>query len=88
MTAGNQFMSKLGEQPAFPVSNDANVNGDKGMTLRQYYAGLTLQGIAANDNLVQTCIEYAVERKTTPEKVMAHRAVEMANALLERLELP
>ena len=32
---------------AFPVPNDANNNGDMGITVRQYYAAAALQGILA-----------------------------------------
>lgn len=33
---------------AFPVPNDANVNGDPGMTLRDWFAGQAMQGICAH----------------------------------------
>lgn len=32
---------------AFPVPNSANVNGQEGMTLRDHFAGLALQGMLA-----------------------------------------
>jgi hypothetical protein len=33
---------------AYPVPNDANNNGDWGMSLRDYFAGQALAGINAN----------------------------------------
>lgn len=49
-------MSKLGDMPAFPVPGLSNLpNGEfihpsGGMTLRDYYAGLAMQGILSNPN--------------------------------------
>lgn len=34
---------------AFPVPNDANCNGEEGMTLRDYFASKAMQGIMAAD---------------------------------------
>jgi hypothetical protein len=31
--------------PAFPVPNDANVNGQMGMSLRDYFAAKAMQGL-------------------------------------------
>lgn len=36
--------------PAFPVPNDANVNGQEGMSLRDYFAGQALAGYFAAPN--------------------------------------
>ena len=33
--------------PAFPVPNDANVNGQEGMTLRDYFAAKAMQGMVS-----------------------------------------
>ena len=38
-------MSKDNSGPAFPASNDANVNGTMGMTLRDYFAGQAIPAI-------------------------------------------
>jgi hypothetical protein len=44
----NQDQDKAAEVkdggPAFPVPNDANVNGQEGMSLRDYFAASALQG--------------------------------------------
>lgn len=39
---------------AFPVPNDANNNGDSGMTLRDWFAGQALAGMLANPNNLRT----------------------------------
>ena len=50
---------------AFPVPNDAAVNGDAGMTLRDYFAGQALSGMLANpeplDLLHNEIADYAYE---------------------------
>ena len=33
------------KEPAFPVSNDANIDNEKGITLRDYFAGQALIGL-------------------------------------------
>ena len=38
-------LPQFGGGPAFPVPNDANVNGQQGMTLRDYFAGQALAGM-------------------------------------------
>ena len=40
-------MSKDNSGPAFPASNDANVNGTMGMTLRDYFAGQVAPSVLA-----------------------------------------
>ena len=57
--------------PAFPVSNDANVNQQEGMTLRDYFAAKVIQGIFAYGPGSFTNQRLAVE------------AYEMADAMLE-----
>lgn len=47
VTAPSQVGGK-GDEPAFPVPNDANVNGQSGLTIRQYYKAAALQGLCAN----------------------------------------
>ena len=40
--------------PAFPVPNDANVNSQAGMSLRDYFAGHALAGVLS-DSTWQLC---------------------------------
>lgn len=41
-------MSAVNNPQAFPVPNDANVNGQEGMTLRDWFAGQALNGLLAS----------------------------------------
>lgn len=58
------------EQFAFP-SVDANGNGDGGMTIRQWYAGICLQGLLSNPQ----------EKRGSDE--LADAALDFAEALLK-----
>ena len=55
---------------AFPVPNSANMNGEEGMTLRDYFAGQALAGIMAATTVCD------------PEAV-ASRAYVVADAMLK-----
>lgn len=61
---------KLGETPINPFTGQ----GTEGMTLRQYYAGLAMQGIIAS-------LDGRAEKSD-----IAAVSVEMADALLKELE--
>lgn len=39
------------DEPAFPVPNSANTNGQEGMTLRDYFAGQALSGMMASGDI-------------------------------------
>lgn len=63
--------------PAFPVPNDANVNDQEGMTLRDYFAAKAMQGMLANPNQ-----DYAPLTVKAQEAVVAG-AYEMADAMIK-----
>ena len=45
-------MSKLGQQPAFPLPSSDDAIGEwDGMTLRQYYAGQAMNAVMNNSEL-------------------------------------
>lgn len=58
-------ISKLGDSPAFPMSGEADVDFDRGMSLRAYIATAALQGLMAHPTasdakkIVQVAIEIA-----------------------------
>lgn len=67
MTAPSQVGGK-GDEPAFPVPNDANVNGQSGLTIRQYYKAAALTGIISagvgsgqnlHENIAHVVAKYA-----------------------------
>lgn len=65
--------------PAFPVPNDANLNEQEGMTLRDYFAGQALTGA------ISACVEAAKAAQDVAEgdeKVIAAFAYEIADAML------
>lgn len=74
-------MSNIGNQPVHPVNviefregNPEIIAQDCGMTLRQHYAGLAMQGLLAN------------VRVNDPTIDIADKAIEMADALIAALE--
>jgi hypothetical protein len=66
-----------GNKPAHPINKD-HVDGRdyKGLTKREYFAGLAMQGILAN----------ASQDFSILERDVAHTSVCMADALLKSLE--
>jgi hypothetical protein len=76
-------MNELANKRAFPCASspaDNNGDGQSGMTLRQYYAGLAMQGFVT---------KFEPGHLLASEPVppwYAKRAVEMADALIAELE--
>lgn len=70
-------MSKLANIPAFP-SRGEETDTD-GMSLRQHYAGLAMQGILSSDHIDKI---HAWQNPTH----CAHWSVEFADALIAELE--
>ena len=66
-------MSKETGGPAFPVTNDANVNNQMGMTLRDYFAAKAMQGLLAYG--------WKTEENVAP------KAYAMADAMLKQREI-
>ncbi len=62
--------------PAFPVPNDANVNGQEGMSLRDYFAAKAMQGMFAADT----------NESVMPIEIKAAEAYAMADAMLAARE--
>jgi hypothetical protein len=59
-----------------------------GMTLREYYAGLALQGLASNSDLgkmIMTNWQAGKDKELTSSQLIARDAVEMADALIAEL---
>jgi hypothetical protein len=71
--------------PAYPVPNDANVNGQEGMTLRDHFAGLAMQGTLANEARLAIIAKedglpaYALEMQDR----LARRCYSMADAMIK-----
>ena len=66
-------MSKIKDEPAFPVADGAAVYAT-GLTKREYFAGLAMQGYCANPEMRHTSIE-----------AIGKYSVQQADALLSAL---
>lgn len=81
--------------PAFPGPYSFDETGQvghqdksaqQGMSLRQYYAGLAMQGIKSNDELLRRIMD-AAERSDKPQQeLIAVMARKDADALIAELE--
>ena len=65
-----------GSEPAYPVPNDANVNGQEGLTKRELFAAMLAQGIMANPS--EQMVTWDAEK-------VAFAAVQHADALIAEL---
>lgn len=81
---------KLGTEPAFPRSHtdiDANSPffklGDKGISQRLYLAGMALQGILSNTELLTIITKLAVNNASTTSKYVAKASYVYADELLK-----
>jgi hypothetical protein len=69
-------MSNLSDKSAFPVPYDhTGLTAVGGLTLREHFAGLAMQGFCGNEKLEQT-----------PDHLLARYSVKAADALIAELE--
>ena len=66
-------MTKDNGGPAFPVPNDANVNQQEGMTLRDYFAAKVIAGVLA----------HGIPTDASDRKFVADHAYLFADAMME-----
>jgi hypothetical protein len=59
---------------AFPVPNDANVNDEKGMSLRDYFAAAALQGLIVNGQTVNVHCPLSVRAYEIADAMLAERS--------------
>ena len=78
-------MSKNGGGPAFPVPNDANVNDQEGMSLRDWFAGQALCGILSGAEYENVKIA-ADKRNLERSEVLAALALHIADSMLKARE--
>jgi len=79
-----------GNEPAFSKAAFYHPDGgvdspQEGMSIRQYYAGLAMQGLVANPQHRKI---YQGESYLMPSEVYAEQAVSLANALIKELNKP
>ena len=58
----------------------------EGLTKREHFAGLALQGLLSNDVMMQFSLGVADKRSSNPFGLVADQAVSFADALLKELE--
>lgn len=88
-------MSTLADQPAFPRAFSYTEGRDNqhcrrsqtGMTLRQHYAGLAMQGILSNTEFLDEVESNELEFNLIAAKV-GELSVNYADALIAELEKP
>jgi hypothetical protein len=65
--------------PAFPDPQE-NWRGEKGMTLRDYFAAMAMQAFLSNDNLLRASCEWHADGSETSIAVLAY---DQADAMLK-----
>jgi hypothetical protein len=70
--------------PAFPQPEVHDAGQCQGLTKKELFVAVILNGILSNDELVQTCINFAVKGKTNPEEIMCERAEKIAEIYFRR----
>jgi hypothetical protein len=88
-------MSNLANQPAFPrrggIHNQGgNYGHQQGMTIRQYFASLAMQGLVSDSETITGSIHEATAKNGDERglDIIATLAVGMADALITKLEKP
>jgi methylphosphotriester-DNA--protein-cysteine methyltransferase len=82
------------QKQAFPLHEQTSeysgvFQREPGMTLREYYAGLAMQGLLANfsnTNYVKSIYEHAIKEKKDINDVIAKMATEFADDLISELQ--
>lgn len=86
-------MEKNADQPAFPIQptfdSDGRVANERyafeGLTKREYFAAMAMQGIKSNPELCRICDEAAKQNGGTQQEYIAKMAVKDADELLNQL---
>lgn len=77
-----------GNEPAYPTIEQDNVNGNliwntvAGLTIRQHFAAMAMQGLVANSEHRKW---YKKESYLMPYEIYAEQAVDLADALIKEL---
>lgn len=74
----------IGNEPAFPMVNELGMVHAPGLTIRQYFAGLAMNGMLANSDLLRHGSKKHSSDKTIFPSY-AEDAVKMADALIAEL---
>lgn len=77
-----------GNEPYNPsnyVDEDGNVAYGNGLTIRQYFAAMAMQGIKSNIELCKVCDTAAKAMNITQQEAIAKMSVKDADALIAEL---
>lgn len=66
---------KNSEEPIYPITNQGTLRNRNGLTKREYFAAMAMQGILANENT-----------GLSSNEVIAKESVKLANLLLTELD--
>lgn len=84
---------KNGDKPAFPYVSEGmgqmEPGVQTGMSKREYFAAMAMQGILANRELqiaLYADVSGGHYKGQTPETILAHEAITQADELLKQLE--
>jgi len=86
---------KNADMPAMPQSgmeticgdlNDSKDWGGSGLTKREHFAAMAMQGILSNDGMMQTMARQYTNEGISPNDRCASLSVNMADSLLAELE--
>lgn len=81
---------KNGDKPAYPCSqSDHESGGYTGLTKREYFASVAMQGLLSNPEYIKDLMENARRNIIRDANAMAIReSFDMADELLKQLEQP
>lgn len=71
--------------PAFPTTNENEVynSGAKGMSLRDYFAGIVIGGVFSNNGVLPRSFDLSEDEEIGSSEYLASIAYEMADAMLQ-----
>lgn len=73
-------MPNNAETPAFPVPDSQRVDNAKGLTKREWFAGMAMQGILSNQTIE---VDYSQENKSTGVgKIISRWSYAIADAMM------
>lgn len=75
----------LANKPAFPLTG---LPHERGLTIRQHFAGLALQGLLSNAQIYNEAKLVCQATEDSEEDVLTAMAVNAADALIAQLEKP
>lgn len=73
-----------GKRSTHPITDETTI-GQMGLTKREYFAGLAMQGILANKSLMDSIISYSQNNNIPATEVVSNDSILHADELLKQL---